>query len=75
MVTLKPGKSVGSHCTDDYEELVIVLNGYGEASIADGKTLRVRQSTALYIPPRTEHDIKNVGTVPLTYVYVVAKSS
>jgi mannose-6-phosphate isomerase-like protein (cupin superfamily) len=73
MVRLKPGESVGLHCTDYYEELVIVLHGQGEASIVGEEALSIERGFALYIPPRTDHDIKNVGTVPLTYVYVVAR--
>jgi mannose-6-phosphate isomerase-like protein (cupin superfamily) len=75
MVKLKPGESVGAHCTDEYEELIVVLHGRGEASISDGEMLSIRQGTALYIPPWTDHNIKNTGTGTLTYLYVVAKTS
>lgn len=73
-VRLKPGESVGSHSTDDYEELIIVLSGRGEASVVGDETFSIEQGSALYIPPWTVHDIKNVGTTPLAYVYVVART-
>lgn len=75
LVTLEPGQSVGAHCTDEYEELVIILHGQGEASIAGEGALPIEYGTALYVPPWTDHDIRNVGTAVLTYVYVVAKTS
>lgn len=55
------------------EELLIVLEGEGQMIFSDGSTLPVKSNTALYCPPRTEHDVKNTGTVPLRYIYVAAE--
>jgi mannose-6-phosphate isomerase-like protein (cupin superfamily) len=75
MVKLAPGEAVGAHCTDAYEELVIVLQGEGQASVADEGTFPVEQGTALYVPPWREHDIRNTGPGALIYVYVVAETA
>ena len=74
LVVLAPSQAVGKHGTKEHEELLIVLEGEGQMIFADGSTLPVKRDTALYCPPRTEHDVKNIGTTPLRYVYVVART-
>ena len=69
---LAPGKSVGKHTTGQHEELLVILEGKGETSFADGSKLPVEAAHALYCPPETEHDVTNTGTGTLRYVYVVA---
>jgi len=72
LVILAPNRTVGKHSTKEHEELLIVLEGEGQMIFSDGSTLPVKRNTALYCPPQTEHDVKNTGTTPLRYVYVVA---
>lgn len=72
LVNLLPGVSVGKHNTEDYEEMVIVLEGQGEMLWTEGRlAINIRQ--AAYCPPYTEHDILNTGTTTLKYVYIVTK--
>ena len=73
LIELAPGKSVGRHSTERYEELVIVLEGRGEMLFADGSKLPAVANSAVYCPPETEHDVVNTGTGALRYVYVVSK--
>lgn len=73
-VTLQPGKTVGKHNTESYEELIIVLEGEGSMVLSGSKQLEMRVGTVLYCPPDTEHDVKNTGSTPLRYIYVVAKT-
>ena len=73
-VALSPGKTVGKHSTENYEELLVILEGQGTVIYADGKLLKVKAGTVQYCPPDTEHDVKNTGTGMLRYVYVVAKT-
>jgi quercetin dioxygenase-like cupin family protein len=73
-VTLQPGKTVGKHNTEMYEELIIVLEGRGAMVLSDGRQLDIGVGAALYCPPHTEHDVKNTGSGPLRYIYVVAKT-
>lgn len=72
-VTLQPGKTVGKH-TESYEEFIILLRGQGSMILSDGKLLDMRIGCAVYCPPDTEHDVRNTGAEPLSYVYVVAKT-
>ena len=53
-VTIAPGKSVGTHSTGDYEELVIVLEGQGEARPAGHPPMIFEAGDAVYVPPETE---------------------
>jgi mannose-6-phosphate isomerase-like protein (cupin superfamily) len=73
LVVLAPAKSVGRHSTKSYEEAVIVIAGTGEMRIAGGQTLRLKPNVVAYCPPLTEHDVVNTGSVPLRYLYVIAK--
>ena len=74
LVKLSPGTSVGTHSTKGYEELVIVLEGTGEARISGSETMEIAGGDAVYIPPETEHDMANTGDGVLRYIYVVAKA-
>ena len=72
LVALNPGQSVGKHSTGSHEELLVVLAGKGVMLFKDGSSIAVEENHAVYCPPLTEHDVKNTGTSPLRYVYVVA---
>lgn len=74
LITLAPKKSVGKHNTENYEELVIILEGQAEMIISGGETLRLSKGSAAYCPPQKEHDVLNVGSGPLQYIYVVAQA-
>lgn len=71
-VILAPNENIGIHSTGEREELVIVLKGIGEARIGDNETVNIKEKEVLYIPPRTEHDIKNTGPGSLDYIFVTA---
>jgi quercetin dioxygenase-like cupin family protein len=74
LVVLAPGTSVGRHTTALNEEILVVLEGEGEFRITEGPILPVAGGSALYCPPRREHDVVNTGTGELRYVYVVARA-
>jgi mannose-6-phosphate isomerase-like protein (cupin superfamily) len=73
-VALQPGTAVGKHNTESNEELLIVLEGDGALILGENKQLEMKEGTALYCPPDTEHDVKNTGANLLRYIYVVAKA-
>lgn len=75
MVTLAPGEDCGRHSTEDYEELLIILEGRGEADLEGYGALALEEGHAAYIPPLTFHNVTNRGDGPLRYVYVVAPAS
>ena len=74
LVVLDPGRSVGTHSTENCEEVLVVFEGVGELIISDGAALNLKGGMIAYCPPRTEHDVLNVGKGPLRYLYLVAKA-
>ena len=73
LVVLSPKDSVGRHNTDDFEELIIILDGEGTVLITGQDAIEVQPGDVVYCPPNTEHDVINASTHPLGYIYVVAK--
>jgi quercetin dioxygenase-like cupin family protein len=71
-VVLGPGESVGKHSTGGYEEVVVVFEGKGKMTITGGPELSLGQGSVAYCPPQKEHDVTNIGSQPLRYLYVVA---
>jgi mannose-6-phosphate isomerase-like protein (cupin superfamily) len=71
-VYLTPGQSCGLHSTKDREELLVFLSGEGELIIEQDKSFQIGKGKVSYIPPNTDHDVKNTGSEPLVYVYGVA---
>lgn len=71
-IILKTGEKVGLHSTGEREEVIIVLKGKGEARINSDNILKIEANSVLYIPPRTDHDIKNTGAEILEYIYVTS---
>ncbi len=74
LVTLQPGDDCGSHNTEDYEELIVVLEGRGEVETVGLGKRPIRNGQVAYNPPETEHNVHNTGTEPLRYIYVVSKA-
>jgi len=72
LVSLQPESSVGLHSTEGREELLLILEGKGEAHIAGSDPLPITSNMAVYIPPYHQHDIINTGPACLKYVYVVS---
>ncbi len=71
-VVLKPGENVGEHSTDDAEEILIVIGGEGTISLGEAAPARIEKDSAVYIPPRTPHDVKNTGEENLRYVFITS---
>lgn len=74
-VVLQPGKTVGKHSTEGNEEMLVLLAGEGLFLLSDGQCLEICAGSVLYCPPDTQHDVKNTGSTPLEYIYVVAKAN
>lgn len=74
-VYLAPGEDCGLHSTKAHEELLVFLSGKGEAIISEKDTYEVGKGKVSYIPPHTDHNVKNTGSEPLIYIYCVAPVS
>jgi mannose-6-phosphate isomerase-like protein (cupin superfamily) len=71
-VYLELGEEVGQHSTNQREEMLIFLSGTGQLIIEQGQTFHIGKGKISYIPPNTQHNIKNTGSEPLIYIYCVA---
>ena len=68
---LLPMEEIGEHTTGEREEILIILEG--EATIQlDGEDANLGTGFALFIPPKKVHNVKNLGQIPLRYMYVVS---
>jgi len=74
-VYLSPGQACGLHSTKDREELLVFLSGQGELIIGQENRFQVGKGKVSYIPPQTDHNVKNTGSEPLVYVYCVAPAT
>ena len=72
LMVLQPGKDCGWHSTENYEELVICLDGAGEVASEGGPRLTMAAGQYAYNPPQTRHNVFNTGTAVMRYIYVVA---
>ena len=72
LVVLDCGEEVGSHSTRANEELLVVLDGIGEVEIEGENVQKIQKGCVAYIPPATVHNVFNVGTEPLRYLYIVS---
>jgi quercetin dioxygenase-like cupin family protein len=73
LVTLAPGTSVGKHNTENFEEMLMPLEGEGELRLPGRPAVRIRPGVIAYAPVHTEHDVVNTGTKRLRYIFIVAE--
>ncbi len=66
---VEPGCSVRKHVHDHNEEVIIVLDGDGMATI-DGAVHPRHSGTILYLAPGSRHQFKNQGNTPLRFCFV-----
>ncbi|MBM83244.1 MAG: hypothetical protein CMJ78_22005 [Planctomycetaceae bacterium] len=59
------------HIHPDAEELVIVMRGEGTA-IIDGEETAIKAEDVIYIPPNTEHEIRNTSEDLLGVLFLAA---
>jgi quercetin dioxygenase-like cupin family protein len=71
-VALQAGQDMHEHTTGTFEEILIVLEGQGEALFNGQQSVTLEDGVFLYIPPQTRHSVKNTGAGPMKYIYVAA---
>ena len=74
LVTLQPGQDVGSHNTESYEELIVILDGEGELETDSAGRTKIAKGQIAFNPINTQHNVINTGKTPLKYIYIVAKA-
>jgi mannose-6-phosphate isomerase-like protein (cupin superfamily) len=72
VVTLEPGASVGEHIHEGTEELYLVLEGSGVATL-DAARFDVGQGDSYLVRDGHSHGLENGTGLPLTFVAVLTK--
>src|SRR3972149_7464995 len=75
LVTLAPGASIEKHNTENYEEMLVPLEGEGAVRITGQTPARIRPGLITHAPAHTEHDVTNTGTTRLRYIFIVARGA
>lgn len=70
-VKLKPKAEIGHHSTDSKEEALVILEGKAKISFDRYPAFCVAENSFVYIPPHTEHNVRNIGKTILRYIYIV----
>lgn len=65
-----PGSFVREHAHDPHEELILVMEGEGVATL-DGEEHPMRPGTSLYLAPNNKHKFTNTGDGPLRFFWVL----
>jgi quercetin dioxygenase-like cupin family protein len=74
LVTLQPDQECGEHSTEQHEELIVCLAGTGMIEAAEQQRPLAAGQIA-YNPPFTRHNVRNTGTLPMRYIYIVTPVS
>ncbi|MDY7110105.1 MAG: cupin domain-containing protein [Planctomycetota bacterium] len=73
LVTLRPGDDCGWHSTENYEEMIICLEGAGHLESEGIGRRPLRAGQYGYNGPRTRHCVFNTGEKTMRYIYIVAR--
>ena len=66
-VDVPPGAEQHSHSHEDSEQVYVIVRGRGRMQVA-GDEENVGEGDLVFIPPATDHGIKNDGEETLVYV-------
>ena len=72
LVVLPAGKSIGEHNTDEKKEILVILRGKARVYFGKKKMISLSAPGFIFIPPKTPHDVKNIGRNNLKYVYITS---
>ena len=59
------------HAHKDVEEVILILDGEGEAYV-DGETARFKKGDAVLFPPNSKHQVRNTGDTSLKTASIFA---
>jgi quercetin dioxygenase-like cupin family protein len=70
---LQPGDSTGTHGTGDNREIVLCLKGTLTVIKPESPPVVLHPGEMTYIPPETQHALKNLSHRPAAYVFVFSR--
>jgi mannose-6-phosphate isomerase-like protein (cupin superfamily) len=68
--TIPPGCATGVHAHPDYEEICLILSGFGEYPGSDGRAVPVGSGDFAMIRRGESHGLRNSREVPLAFAAV-----
>jgi quercetin dioxygenase-like cupin family protein len=71
---LEPGGVTERHGTGKARELIFCLEGTVALQLGNSAPTTLKAGEMAYIPPATEHELSNPGSVPATYLFVFSRA-
>ena len=71
VMTIPPGSEIGEEVHDDSDQLLLFVEGEGEA-ILDGERSAVRPNGLVLVRAGTRHNFRNAGSGPLRLITIYA---
>lgn len=71
LMAIAPGSEIGEETHDDVDQVLVFVDGVGEAVI-EGETRPIGVNQLAFVPAGTRHNFKNSGGVPLRLYTVYA---
>lgn len=72
---LEPGGTTERHSTGGMRELIFCLEGTVALQLGTAAPVTLGAGQMSYIPPETEHELRNPGAGPATYLFVFSKAN
>ena len=72
---LAPGEATERHSTGKARELIFCLEGTVTLKLGAAAPVTLRAGEMSYVPPDTEHELRNPGPGPTTYLFVFSRAS
>jgi quercetin dioxygenase-like cupin family protein len=71
---LQPGGITERHSTGKVRELIFCLEGTVTVRLGSAAPIALKAGEMTYIPPATEHELRNPGPGPATYLFVFSRA-
>jgi len=71
---LQPGGITERHSTGKVRELIFCLEGTVALQLGSAAPIALKAGEMAYIPPATEHELRNPGPGPATYLFVFSRA-
>lgn len=71
-VVLNKGEEVGEHITKNREEILVILEGSATVE-CEGERVVADKQTSIYIPKNKKHNVWNLTSETLKYIYIVVQ--
>jgi len=69
-VILKKGEEIGEHVTKNREEIIIILDGVAKITV-ESENKEIRKNHLIFIPANKKHNLINIYSKVLKYIYIV----